>query len=400
MTEIPKKRGRPAKAKDPKKEWRVSVPREWTSAPIFAPRQQNGPRTVIVDEFQWTIGYPRHPFNPKLEVGSQALDVRHALVAIALLNLKDYLPQLESNSIEFTIYELAKAVFGNDAKYNYDLIRDLITDLERIWIEIKPLEITEDNRRKPRYFRVVGIQKVERDLLDSGNDKASIQFDKTFLDYIRDTTLNYVRMDVLHKLYSKKLALAMYLYLPSRAVFHDEKDPFEITLTKFLEQNSLNVPTAKSERLKFFQRDSYDVIGEIDGQPLAGGGGLRARLVETRSKEDWKIQTWVEGRVICEGPNKTYLEDIWLKTGLPREDFQRKVNSPPQLNVYEKQSFESYGLPLDKYELFLRRVKALLGDSVFQEVLGDIKSRSLGGDIRNLHSYMLKVIKSVLAPCN
>jgi hypothetical protein len=179
------------------------------------------------------------------------------------------------------------------------------------------------------------------------------------------------------------LAQAIYLYIPSRACYHTEGNPFEISLAKLLEQVSCPVPKHKSVRHKIFtQREAigHSIIQQLDGLQTINAI-FRVRLAPTNDETDWKLQAWVEKnpRRVIPAPGNSKIIKAWNASGRPFELLEKRLVSPQSLTDYEKELLENAGVQLAGNERFFSLVKALIPPAQFVGLLAEAKGDELEG---------------------
>jgi hypothetical protein len=176
------------------------------------------------------------------------------------------------------------------------------------------------------------------------------------------------------------LAQAIYLYIPSRAHHHTESDPFEITVTRLLEQVSFPVPAQKNRRRQLFTQNRRSLISQLDGVETLTGI-FRVRLVETSDGTDWKLQTWVERHTtkLKRDPKNSKLMTAFLAAGRSQEELDRRLDNIEPLDNYETGLLEAAEIDFEKDRRFLELAKALVGRVRFMEIVGECKADALEG---------------------
>jgi hypothetical protein len=361
----------------------VLAPKDYFLGPVFAATKQAGPREVIIGGRRYQIGGS----NPmRRDCQKPALDVRHARAIFALLSFRD--PFAESRLIRFSFNEFcrryARTNGGRYARAISGIVADLIesyisvTDLKTgIGHQYRLIERLDVESRPPRRRDSKLAQSSQSELWFNG-----CSLSPEFFGLLgRITELQHLRLDVFTSIRSP-LAQAIYLYIPSRAHHHDERSPFEITVSKLLEQISAPIPPHKSKRKELFtkhQDKGRAIIQQLDGRKTLSGV-FRVRLAETCDKSDWKIQAWIEK------PEKkqtrrsnSILVGAWLESGRSRESLDQRLASLEPLTGYEMDLLEAGGIRLAGSERFFELAKAMLWPSRFVGLLAEAKGDQLEG---------------------
>ena len=195
----------------------------------------------------------------------------------------------------------------------------------------------------------------------------------------RVTELQHLILDVFVSI-SSPLAQAIYLYIPSRAYYHTESDPFEITLTKLLKQVSVKVPEQKNRRKQLFTQNKNPILKQLDGVETLKGI-FRIRLAKTSDGKDYKLQCWVERYTekMKLDPANSKLMTAFIQAGHSQDELQRRLENIEPLNDYELDALEKAGINVEKDRRFLELAKALVGLLRFDEIAADCKSDALEG---------------------
>jgi len=362
----------------------VLAPKDYFLGPVFAATKQTGPREVTIGERRYQIGGS----NPMRRNGQKpALDVRHARAIFALLSFRD--PFADSRLIRFSFNEFcqryARTNGGRYARAISEIVADLIesyirvTDLKTgVGHQYRLIERLDIESRPPRRRDSKLAQSNQSELWFNG-----CSLSPEFFGLLgRITELQHLRLDVFTSIRSP-LAQAIYLYIPSRAHHHDEGSPFEITVSKLLEQISFPVPMHKSKRKELLmkhQAEGRAVIQQLDGRKTLSGV-FRVRLVETCDQTDWKIQAWIEKpeRKQPRKPSNSVLVAAWLDSGRSRESLDQRLASLKPLTGYERDLLEKAGVRLAGSERFFELAKAMLSPPRFVGLLAEAKGDELEG---------------------
>lgn len=362
----------------------VRVPQDYLLSPVFAAAKQFGPREVTVRvkvdgeiiERRYTMG-GFHPL--RRDHPPPALDVRHARAIFTLLSFQE--PYKDTRLIKFSFNDFCRRyATANGGRYAR-AIKEILADLTDSYIRVVDVKRNEghtyrlieelDIKDKPiRKKNAALASSNQRELWFNGCTLTA----EFYALLTRYAELQCLKLKVFTSIRSP-LAQAIYLYIPSRATHHSETKPFEIRITTLLDQVSFPVPNYKSFRHKLFTQNRKSIIQQLDGVETLTGI-FRVKLAETVDGTDWKLLAWVE-KVVRKGKaNKenSKLLDAYLKSGRPRELFDRAMEKIPALSVYELELIEKGGIDLPKCRRFLEMAKALLKESRLDELLAEAKN--------------------------
>jgi hypothetical protein len=363
----------------------VAAPRDYFLGPVFAATPQTGSREVTIGQYRYLIGgfHPlRHDFSPP------ALDVRHARAIFSFLSFRN--PLDKTPTIRFSFNEFcrryARTNGGRYARAISTIMADLldsyirVTDtttgiaheyrlIERIDIEKRPIRRKDDSRVSSRQLEMW-----------FNGCTLSPQF-LGLLSHIAE--LQHLKLDVFTSIRSP-LAQAVYLYIPSRAYYHTDKNPFEISLSNLLEQVSYPLPPHKCRRHKLFTQHEdkgHSILQQLDGAETLSGR-LRVKLAETTDGEDWKLQAWIEGpqnqpKKIAQGDSK--LISAYLKSGRTQADLEQRLSHCEPLSDYHLELLGTAHVHVKGNERFFELARALLGEGRFVSLLAEAKADALEG---------------------
>lgn len=372
-----------AQQSQPPKHTLVAAPRDYFIGPVFAATKQSASRQVTIGDRRYQIG-GFHPLDPTKR--PPALDVRHARAIFTLLSFRD--PFAETRMVRFSMNEFCRRYARtNGGRYSRDIrrifgdlldtyirIQDVATNIahsyrliERVHIEERPIRRKDDKRAdNPQlelWFNAISLSEEFYAVLN------------------RIAELHHLKLDVFTGIRSP-LAQAIYLYIPSRAHHHTERNPFEISLTTLLQQVSHPVPAHKSLRKRLFTQNRHSIMSQLDGRETLSGV-FRLNLAETTDGNDWKIQAWVErahqqSRAPKKLPNSKMVQ-AFLRSGRTREELERRLDKSAPLTDYERQLLEVGKIQVDGNTRFFEMAKALLGPTRFEALLAEAKGYALEG---------------------
>lgn len=367
----------------------VAAPQDYFLGPIFAATKQTGPRQVTVKvnvdgeivERQYFMGgfHPLRPNHPP-----PALDVRHARAIFALLSFRD--PYEENRLICFSFNEFCRRYANTNGGRYSRAIREILADLADSYIRV--LEVNTGVSHTYRLIEKLDIVERpirRRDAALATSNQREMWFNGCVLseDFFsllnRIAELQYLKLSVFTSIRSP-LAQAIYLYIPSRAFHHSEEKPFEIAISKLLEQVSFPKPEFKSFRKKLFTQNRNSILQQLDGVETLTGH-FRVKLVETENKADWKLLAWVEPEKKPK-PRTTEHSKLlaaYLKSGRPRELFDRALEVIAPLSDYDLDLLEMAGVGVSGNRRFFEMVKALLKAPRFSSLLSEAKADAIEG---------------------
>lgn len=362
------------------------APKDYFLGPVFAATRQTGSRQVVIEDRRYEIG-GIHPLRRNLQL--PALDVRHARAIFSLLSFRQPYAEVPGRMIRFSLNDFCRRYArSNGGRYARD-IQQILGDLTDSYIRVTDLK-TEVSHT----YRL--IERVDFEERPIRRKDARLANDRQTEMWLNGCSLSpefYGLLDRIAELQEldlgvftsirSSLAQAIYLYIPSRAVHHDEGSPFEITLTRLLEQVSFRVPRWKQRRHQIFSQhesEGRSIMQQLDGlQTLTGT--FRVKLAETADGTDWKLLTWVEKREsrlpTDEGDSKVIA--AYLKSGRPRELLHQALSNIEPLNDYEVGLLVEAKVEFYKNRRFFEIARALLRQARFESLLAEAKGDELEG---------------------
>ena len=362
----------------------VLAPKDYFLGPVFAATKQTGPREVTIGDRRYQIG-GFHPMRP--EFRPPALDVRHARAIFALLSFRKR--NYDSPLISFSFNELCRKYARTNGGRYARAIAEIVADLLDAYIRVT--DLTTGSAHEYRLIERIDIEKRPPRRKDSRLAKSKqleIWFNGCTLSpefyglVNRIAELQHLDLGVFTSIRSP-LAQAIYLYIPSRAHHHNEADPFEITVTRLLEQVSVAVPAQKSLRKRALDKHAEagrSVLQQLNGRRTRTGI-FRVRLAETNDGADWKLQAWVEkeDRQLSRGRNNSKLIKAFLAAGRTEEELNRRLAMSGPLSDYELELLEAAKVEVEKNRRFFELAKALLQEPRFDGLLAEAKGDVLEG---------------------
>jgi len=370
----------------------VLAPKDYFLGPVFAATPQTGAREVTVLDRLYLIG-GFHPMDTDNDDPNErtpplpALDVRHARAIFSLLSFRD--PYEETRLIRFSFNELCRRYAQSNGGRYSRAIRKIVRDLMNSYIRVTDLKT--GIAHEYRLIERIDIEKRpirRRDARLAKSKQLEMWFNGCTLSpefcglLSRIQELQHLKLDVFNSIRAP-LAQAIYLYIPSRAHHHTEQKPFEITLTRLLEQVSFKIPRYKSLRRQIFtQRENIgqSILQQIDGLETLSGK-FRVRIVEKNDGTDWKLLCWVEKNGLRHKPvgKGSKLVAAYLKSGRPRELLDQALSSLQPLSDYETELLERAQVEIGKNRRFFEMAKAILREPRFDGVLAEAKGDAVEG---------------------
>lgn len=364
----------------------VLAPKDYFLGPVFAATRQTGPRQVTIGERRYEIG-GIHPMRRHL--CPPALDVRHARAIFSLLSFRNPYAEHPTRLIRFSLNELCRRYArSNGGRYSRD-IQQILGDLLDAYIRV-----TDVNTQVAHTYRLIERVDFEERPIRRRDAKLASDFQTEMwlngcelspefyglLDRIAE--LQEMDLDVFTSIRSP-LAQAIYLYIPSRAVHHDEANPFMINLRRLLEQVSFRAPPQKQRRYQIFNQHAAQgrsVKQQLDGLPTLTGT-FRVRLEETQDRTEWNLLAWVEKspRKLAIEAGDSKITAAYLRSGRPRELLHQALADIQALNDYEMELLSLAKVELGKNRRFFEIAKALLKQPRFDGLLAEAKADEIEG---------------------
>ena len=345
-----------------------------------------------------------HPLRPNHP--PPALDVRHARAIFTLLSFQE--PYQDTRLIKFSFNEFCRRYASANGGRYARAIKEILADLTDSYIRV--VDVKRNEGHTYRLIEELDIKdkpiRKKNAALASSNQRELWFNGCTLTNEFYSLLTRYAELQCLKlKVFTSirsPLAQAIYLYIPSRAAHHSEGKPFEIRITTLLDQVSFPVPNYKSFRHKLFTQNRKSIIQQLDGVETLTGT-FRVKLAETVDGTDWKLLAWVEkpARKAKANKEKSKLLEAYLKSGRPRELFDRALESIPTLSDYELGLIETGGIELPKCRRFLEMAKALLKESRFDGLLAEAKADELEGRKAiksSTHRLIHRIMHAISAP--
>lgn len=364
----------------------VLAPKDYFLGPVFAATRQIGSRQVTVGEKRYEIG-GFHPLRRNLH--PPALDVRHARAVFALLSFRNPYADNPTRLIRFSFNEFCRRYArSNGGRYSRD-IQHILGDLVDSYIRV-----TDTKTQVAHTYRLIERVDFEERPIRRRDAKLAIDFQTEMwlngcelspefyglLDRIAE--LHELDLDVFTSIRSP-LAQAIYLYIPSRAVHHEEADPFKINLTLLLQQVSFRVPPQKQRRHQIFtqhEKEGRSVMQQLDGLETLTGV-FRVRLAETSDRGEWNLLAWVEKgkRRLKADAGDSKILSAFLRSGRPRELFYQALARIEPMNDYESELLALAKVEVPRNRRFFEIAKSLLQEARFDGLLAEAKADELEG---------------------
>lgn len=357
----------------------VRAPRDYFLGPVFAASKHAGRREITIGDKLYIVG----GFHPvRTDYVPPALDVRHARAIFTLLSFRDPYGD-NGREIRFAFNDFCRRYANSQGGRYMRAIKDIIGQLMDSYIQVTDLKTKlAHSYRLINELAIRGKTIARRDSKLAKDKQTEIKLNRIVLSEEfynllgRIAELQDLKLDVFTGIRSP-LAQAIYLYIPSRSVHHSENNPFEISLTKLLEQVSFRVPEFKSKRLELFTKHSKEnraIIQQLDGVETLTGH-FRVRLAETADGSDWKLLTWVEASQTKRdrAVSNSKLVAAYLESGRPRELLEQSLSNIESLTDYELDLLKEAKVEFQKNRRFFEVAKALLREPKFDGLLAEAK---------------------------
>jgi hypothetical protein len=316
------------------------------------------------------------------------LDVRHGRAIFTLLSFREPYGDDGTRLIRFSFnYFCRRYARSNGGRYSRD-IAQILGDLLDAYIRVT--DIKTGISHEYRLIEHIDIERRpirRRDAVLANDFQCEMWFNgcrlsPEFYSLLgRIAELQELNLDVF-TLIRSGLAQAIYLYIPSRAYHHTEEKPFEITLTKLLDQVSFKVPPQKQRRHQIFTQhedERRSVLQQLDGKKTLSGK-FRVKLAETSDGSDWKLLAWIERRAKrTVEKSESKIVGAYLKSGRPQELLYQALSNIRPLNDYDIELLIAGNIEVEKNRSFFEKAKALLGETRFTGLLAEAKSDELEG---------------------
>jgi hypothetical protein len=248
-----------------------------------------------------------------------------------------------------------------------ELLSTFWVSSERPWsnqIEARPLITFSYNKRTD------GTKVISRWLTDFAMER----------EFVRaiDQDSRAIRFDVLNQ-FQSELLQSWYLVIPCLASHPhvSAATPWQRNLRSLFHAAGVSYKDYGAKQFRY-ERGGQLAVAQMDGAETMSGR-LRVRLRENTDRDDWKLEAWIERSARPKlGYNpEGYLFTFWLAAGRPKEEFEERLRrGPPDINAYDEELLHAAHYPVEKKgnRVFLRQVKALVGESRFQLTLSEAKT--------------------------
>jgi hypothetical protein len=364
----------------------VVVPKDYLIGPVFAAVPQNGSREVTIGSRKYLLG----GFNPlKANLHPPALDVRHARAIFTMLSFRDPICDDSTRIIRFSMNEFCRRYADSQGGRYSRAIAGILGDLLDGYMRVTDTET--GIAHEYRFIERIDIERIpirRRDASLATTKQMEMWLNgctlsQEFYDLMKQVAeLQHLRLDALNTIRSP-LAQAIYLFLPSRAIHHSTDDPFEITLTRLLEQVSFPIPSKKYQRKQLFKQhedEGRSLLQQLDGRKTLSGR-FRCTLADTADGLDWKLQCWIERnveRLVTMPPKEnSKLKKAFLASGRTEADWSKMLTHIVPLSGYECDLITVAGIDIEKGRRFYEATRAVLGESRFVSILAEAKAARL-----------------------
>ena len=376
----------------------VQLPSVWVSAPLFPPLPQKEPYSItfLDGKYCWTTGckntlvYTRNYDSPYL----RGFDVRHYDLIAAFISeyRRGNIDRFGKLYVSYKeLLTLIGRTNGTSQIKSISLLLDDLWNTNILW---------EDHEKNITVlFRT--LSKIETKTENGNNTLVSIQLDPNFINFI-DQIEKFVsvRLDVKVKLPSP-VAQAIYTYIPSRAIYATEKEPWRITLTALMQELRLPIEkySSKSEKKKLFTQNKVSIMQQLDGQPLRSGDLFRCKLEEKKDKKDYYFCCWV--KKMDKKITGSSLLQCWKDSGRDVKVFYKLVDERKPLTpktIYDLKDMDLDPVKDRAYFESAKSIMAYLGNPDFEGYIADIHSRYMEGTVLKPQALLSYNIKQQINP--
>ena len=359
----------------------VVAPRDYFLGPIFAATRQVGQREVTIGDRRYLIG-GFHPM--RRDVSPPALDVRHARAIFCLLSFRD--PFSPTRLIRFSFNEFCRRYANSNGGRYARTIAGIVADLLDSYIRVTDLKTGVAHQYRLIEHIDIETRPIRRkDATLANSEQLEMWFNGCTLSaefhgiLHRIAELQHLNLSVFTNIRSP-LAQAIYLYIPSRAYHHSEEKPFEISLTKLLQQVSFPVPPQLSRRRQIFTQNGKPILKQLDGIDTLSGR-FRVELAKTNDGSDWKLQAWIEKAPRKPKPagSDSKLITAFLKGEQSRARLDQLLATIEPLTDYELELMQTAEVRLAGNERFFELARAILKPTRFVGLLSEAKGDALEG---------------------
>jgi len=370
------------------------LPKYWTSTPIWpAKPSAQGIELPLSEEVEGKDGQRLvlgggdflDPQGKKIKACS--LGVEHLEVLLSIIRHQDFFQKHKSGRIDVSLKELYRDLSGGklpNARRRAK-IRRMLRDLKSSWVRV-------EGRGGHRIcvYEMMTLW-AEHRLLADGEDGYETQLRHIVLQEdlwkaLCDPALcRPIRFDVLTRLPTS--AKSLYLFLPFKAWWKTDKDPFRVELTQLAKASEIYDPGRPAHRKRYFSK----IAERLDKCELPSG------ILRVKVRGD-ALKAWVERKGASSlERGSSELKDsavfqIARKAGWDERELLRRKSQKRELDDYEESLLDQAQIEDRERSMpFFCLMKSLLGESVFREELAEAKDFALRGG-RPQKSYRARLI--------
>jgi len=367
------------------------VPRDMITRSFFPAVVCDGPRVVSISEnISYLIGYRDDTYWKFGQLKS--FDIRHGkLIFILLYLLRKNLFSSAfgeksgvSPSLQISIYKLCQLFYNcntRPGKKHYREIASLLGDLQSIVVKYTDLE-----KKDECIFSILHYDTAKH--LQKNEVITGVSFSPSFFQYFLNVQRLNIRLDVLLSL-KHTISVALYMYIPSRAVYHTHDNPFKISFEKLIEDviKGKNFKT-KSERKRVFinPRGNLNAFYELNGKQI-NTGILRATFEETEN--DHNAVFWCEKEEEQQNKNAGFIQKIFTENKNKQKtilDLMKKGNK--QINEYAEEKLNYLGIDINKNKDFYLLAQNILGETMFNQIVGNLACENITSSTESISAIL------------
>jgi hypothetical protein len=259
----------------------------WSGRPIFPVPAQSAPTEVVVRKgITWRMG-----IKPSFDMERNAyylrgLNMRHADVIFVLYEY------FINNNLEFdakinlSFNKLLKLVGWGYSRQNLEMLKRIIDDLGNIWVEVVS--------RQGRYRFVP----LSFSLMGDPNKPKSEKLGHAMLaprltEYLSTIEKHLcIRLHVLNSMRSS-IEKAIYLYLPSKAIYRTKENPFRISLLDLFVKIGLSETIPHRKKVMKLTQSPFINVESLNNSLIALDRELCISLEAIG--DDYNLCAWAEG---------------------------------------------------------------------------------------------------------
>jgi hypothetical protein len=314
----------------------------------------------------------------------KGLTFHHLEVLAALMEFQD--ASLDRR-IAVSARQLCIAVCGYQNSDKIERIVECLEDLKACWIRVDNNETGVQS-----FFTIIGDLNIDKKPSKRlpGKIETTIKsatLSEKWYEFLDDMKLLIpVKNEYYRRIQGNGIAKTIYGFLPSRATYRSEDQPFTIRLEKLFNEIGHEPVKYKSERFRLMTRGKNSVIEILNRSEIHQNKILRVELRETKDKKDYKLVAWSEKKSDSQGkPITSATQKFFQKEcGFTHSEWLALAKEAENLDIGKLKKIKYCRVPKETHEQWILKVYycALVGpggsDQRFNDYMASLADSKAG----------------------